>query len=376
MALPFFKLLRKEVQYGWNSECEAAFQEIKRQLASSPVLTKAREEEALIMYLSVGDVAVSSVLVLENEERQQSIYFILHKPDLAGRMMTWVVELSEFDIVFESRKAIKSQALADFVRELTSLQSENSHNPDTWKLYVDGSSNSKGSGAGDIIENPESVAVEYSMQMGFPTSNNQAEFEAFIVGLQQTKELGARKLQVFSDSQLVTSQILEVNHIPRNENSKADILSKLASTKGRGNHRIVVEQSILKPTCVMQITYVNDWRFDIVEYLEKGTLPPAKEGARKLVREAAMYTMLEDQFYRKGVSAPLLKCLNSDRAQYVLAEIHEGINGQHVGGKALARKAVRAGYFWPSMNNDAKEHVQKCDQCQRHGKNLLAPQKN
>ncbi|XP_061351982.1 uncharacterized protein LOC133296954 [Gastrolobium bilobum] len=410
-ALPFFKLLRKEVQYGWTSECEAAFQEIKRQLASPPVLAKPRELETLILYLSVGDVAVSSALVQENEEGQQPIYFvsrllqgaelryqrlekvafallisarrlrayfqghrilvqsdlpirqILHKPDLAGRMMSWAVELSEFDIAFESCKAIKSQALADFVRELTSIQHTDSSSPDTWTVYVDGSSNPKGSGAGVIIENPDGVAIEYSMQMDFETSNNQAEYEAFIAGLLQAKELGARKVKVYSDSQLVTSQIegsyqvrgplltkhledakqimtnfekVEVSHIPRNENSRADILSKLASTKRWGNYRTVIEQSISEPTCIMQITQVSDWRYPIIEYIEKRILPAEKEEAKKLVRDEASYTM-------------------------------------HVGGKALARKALRAGYFWPSMTNDAKEHVQKCDQCQKHGRNLLAP---
>ncbi|XP_061353964.1 uncharacterized protein LOC133298653, partial [Gastrolobium bilobum] len=308
--------------------------------------------------------------------------------------MARAVELSEFDIVFESRKAIKSQALANFVRELTSIQKESSTNPDTWKIYVDGSSNSKGSGTGVIIENPEGVSVEYSMQMKFETSNNQAEYEAFIAGPQQAKELRARRLQIYSDSQVVTSQIagsyqakgpllakylnsarqliaefekVEVSHIPRNENSRADILSKLASTKGWGNHRTVVEQNIPEPTCVMQITEGKDWCSTIIDYIENGTLPPQKEEARKLVKDAALYTMVEGKLYKKGAYSPLLKCLSSDKAKYVLSKIHEGINGQHVGGRALARKALRAGYFWLSMSQDAKEHVQRCDQFQKHG---------
>ncbi|XP_061350083.1 uncharacterized protein LOC133295291 [Gastrolobium bilobum] len=151
----------------------------------------------------------------------------------------------------------------------------------------------------------------------------------------------------------------EVSHIPRSENSRADILSKLASIKGWGNHRTVNEQSILEPTCIMQISQVNDWRTPIIEYVENGTLPVERADAKKLIRDAASYTIIEGQLYKKGIFTPLLKCLNSDRAQYVLAEIHEGINGQHVGGKTLARKALRARYFWPSMVYDAKDHVQK-----------------
>ncbi|XP_061345584.1 uncharacterized protein LOC133291349 [Gastrolobium bilobum] len=146
----------------------------------------------------------------------------------------------------------------------------------------------------------------------------------------------------------------EVSHIPRSENSRADILSKMASTKGWGNHRTVIEQSIPEPTCIIQISQVNDWRTPIIEYVENGTLPVERVEAKKLIRDTTSYTIIEGQLYNK-------------------AEIHEGINGQHVGGKALARKALRAGYFWPSMVYDVKDHVQKCDQCQKHDRNLLAP---
>ncbi|XP_061364976.1 uncharacterized protein LOC133308372 [Gastrolobium bilobum] len=69
----------------------------------------------------------------------------------------------------------------------------------------------------------------------------------------------------------------------------------------------------------------------------------------------------------------MLKCLNSDEAKYVLAKIHEGINGHHMGGKDLPRKALRAGYFWPTMEAYSKDHVKKCDSCQKHAKLILSP---
>ena len=71
-ALPFFKLLKKETQGGWNRECEAAFKEIKQCLATPPVLTKPEPEETLFVYLSVGEEAVSAALVRETEARQNS----------------------------------------------------------------------------------------------------------------------------------------------------------------------------------------------------------------------------------------------------------------------------------------------------------------
>ncbi|KAI9128684.1 hypothetical protein K1719_000167 [Acacia pycnantha] len=314
-------------------------------------------------------------------------------------MIGWAIELSEFDITYEARHAIKSQALADFVRELTPVDGDVGV-LEPWKIYVDGSSNAKGSGARIIIESPEGVAMEHSLQLNFPTSNNQAEYEALLVGLQQAKELGAQRVSVFTDSQLVSAQVngtyqakgplmakylnkvkqiqaefeeVTVSHIPRGENVRADILSKLASTNGTANHRTVVQQKLEEPTCIMAISTATDWRKPIEDYLERGIVPLEKTEARKLIREAAVYTMVDDQLYRRGLHTPMLRCLGTSEIRYVLGEIHEGINGQHMGAKALARKALRAGYYWPTMEADAKEFVRTCDSCQKHAKIIWSP---
>ncbi|KAI9107307.1 hypothetical protein K1719_021695 [Acacia pycnantha] len=55
----------------------------------------------------------------------------------------------------------------------------------------------------------------------------------------------------------------------------------------------------------------------------------------------------------------MLRCLNPNEAGYVLAEIHGGANGQHMGAKALARKTLRAGYYWPTLEADSKTLVRQ-----------------
>ena len=72
---------------------------------------------------------------------------------------------------------------------------------------MDGSSNKTGSGAGVIIESDQGTQIELSLKFGFPASNNQAEYEALLAGLKLAREVGAQKLIIFSDSQVVTSQI-------------------------------------------------------------------------------------------------------------------------------------------------------------------------
>ena len=114
-------------------------------------------------------------------------------------MTSWAIELSEFDITYEARKAIKSQALADFVMELTSTKGSKA-GQEPWKVFVDSSSNLKGSGVGVIVESPEGVAMELSLRLEFPTSNNQAEYEALIAGLLQAKENGAEQVLISTHS--------------------------------------------------------------------------------------------------------------------------------------------------------------------------------
>jgi hypothetical protein len=65
---------------------------------------------------------------------------------------------------------------------------------------------------------------------------------------------------------------------------------------------------------------------------------------------------------------PLLKCLFKIDAEYALKEIHKGVCTGHSGGRMLAHKAVRAGYYWPTMNRDSSEMVKHYDKCQRFAK--------
>ena len=86
------------------------------------------------------------------------------------------------------------------------------HNPPAgkehkWIIFVDGASNSSGSGAWILLENEEGVVIEHSLTLSFPTSNNQVEYETLLAGLRLVEDLGAREVQIFTDSQLVASQV-------------------------------------------------------------------------------------------------------------------------------------------------------------------------
>ena len=125
--------------------------------------------------------------------------------------MKWAIELSEFNIIYKPKTAIKWHVLADFVMEFTSAEPIGNTQTKTdlpiWKLSVDGAVNAQGSGAGLILTSPEGIDIEYALQFGFQASNNEAEYEAVIAGLNLARSMEVDQLEVCSDSQLVVRQI-------------------------------------------------------------------------------------------------------------------------------------------------------------------------
>ena len=85
--------------------------------------------------------------------------------------MKWAIELSEFDIKYKPKSAIKGQVLADFVMEFTSAElAENAQtqtNLPIWRLSVDGATNAQGSGADLILTSTEGIDVEYALTFEF-----------------------------------------------------------------------------------------------------------------------------------------------------------------------------------------------------------------
>ena len=99
------------------------------------------------------------------------------------------------------------------------------------------------------------------------------------------------------------------------------------------------------------------WFMPIIKYLEKGELPEDKMEARKLKSRSGRYTLINGVLYKRGYAQPYLKCVADRDAEYILKEIHMGVCGNHSGGRALAHKVLRTGYYWPTIAKDAQSFV-------------------
>ena len=154
--------------------------------------------------------------------------------------------------------------------------------------------------------------------------------------------------------------------IPWEENVEADALAKEVSTNEPSDEIDEVQYilSIDLPE-VLQVPNEGNWMTPIISYLKDGSPPEGKDEARKLKVQLTRYVLLNEVLYKRGFSQPYLRCLLPDEANYVLREVHEEACGNHSGARSLIHKVVRAGYYWPTIQADAKAYVKVCDQCQR-----------
>jgi len=130
---------------------------------------------------------------------------ILNNPDATGRVSLWGITLGPREITYQRRTAIKSQVLPDFIAEWTEVQLPQL--PDTssvWTLYVDGSKQAMGAGAGMILTSPQGEKMRYVLRMSFEkASNNEVEYEAVIHGMHMAKACGAARVKIYGDSKLI-----------------------------------------------------------------------------------------------------------------------------------------------------------------------------
>jgi len=272
--------------------------------------------------------------------------------------------------------------------------------PETiWILHVDGSSSKKGGGAGIVLEGPENIQIEQSLRFGFPTSNNQAEYEALIAGLLLAKDVGAQKVECHTDSQLMAKHIngnyqikdplllkyyhrvvniisqfqnVKISHVKRQDNLRADTLSKLATAKTKGRHASVIQQILSAPSvsigeCMVTEKGEEDWVSDM-----KKAVKDREEGKDDhnlpLSKKASRFVIIGEDLYKQGFSTPLLKCVSKVEAKYILQELHQGACGLHSGARTMVTRVLRAGYYWPTLRTDCTNFVKKCVSCcQEHG---------
>ena len=292
-----------------------------------------------------------------------------------------------------------------------------------WTLNVDGASRQTWYGIGLQLKSLAGEKIEQAIRFGFSASNNESEYEAILAEIEFAAVVSVGKLLIPSDSQSVVGQVnveyesrdprmakyvslvkqrlgcfsaWKLEHIPRACNEKANALAAVAASFPTTEIVFLPiyyqSDSPITSARVSQVDEVSpSWMDPIVYYINTGELPSERDKAHKIQVQSAMFSLvngqlfkqslngqlfkrsLDGQLFKRSLDEPYLKCLTTEQGQYVLAELHEGICGNHPGDITLAHRAHTQGYYWPTMRSNAADYVRKCDQCQRLAPVLRSP---
>jgi hypothetical protein len=161
-----------------------------------------------------------------------------------------------------------------------------------------------------------------------------------------------------------------IQHIPRDDNNEADKLAK-AATKNQELPPDVLFEIIREPSIkesrpiIVNAVEIPDWRAEIMAYLRGHYEPQDELEEKRLKQRAQGYIVVNGELYKSEVTEPWLRCITSEKGLELLKEIHSGFCGAHIGTRALAGKAIKKGFYWPTINIDAKALVRQCEACQK-----------
>ena len=349
---------------------------------------------------------------------------VLRTVGYTRRIAIWNTILGAFDIKYMPRTSIKGQVLADLMAEFAEPPMEivakeqnmdgksvgviSAPGPPRWKVYIDGATNQRGSRVALVLISPKQTVIEKSLRLGFPATNNEAEYEALLQGITMVQKIGGKVVEMISDSRLVVGQakgeleardarmqeylswvkclqlgfdLFSLSHVSRSGNTHADSLATLATSSAGDLPQIILVEHLDRTNegakgmvPIHEVRACPSWMDPMVRYLKDDILPEEKLEAKKIRRRAPRFWLSEDhKLYKRSYSGPYLLCVHPEALELLLEELHEGICGSHTRGRSLSHRAITQGYWWPGMQREALEYVKKCDQCQRFAPNIYQP---
>jgi ribonuclease HI len=273
--------------------------------------------------------------------------------------------------------------------------------PTPWIVQCDGAWCHKGVGISAVVTSPTGVVIRYAAQLIFANNdhsrNNTTEYEALLLALRKMKALGQQTFIIRTDSKVIQEHIekesearnpilmkylekvremerhfkgFSVQHIPRDDNNEVDELAKAAAINQEMLpdvfFEIIKEPSIKESRPrIVNVVETPDWRAETMAYLRGHYEPQDELQEKRLKQRARGYAVVNGELYKSGVTEPWLRCITSEKGLELLKEIHSGFCGAHIGTRALAGKAIKQGFYWPTINIDAKALVRQCEACQK-----------
>nr|GEX73022.1 reverse transcriptase domain-containing protein [Tanacetum cinerariifolium] len=350
-SLPFFETLKditkeNKDEYSLTKSVEKAFQEMKKVIVELSLLTTPVKEETIYVYVAAATEAISAVLLTERKGKQCPIHYvsqtlneakrnyapleklvllllhmsrrlrryfkahpikvitdqplkhILNKVQASGKLAKYPVELGAYNITYEPRNTMKGQVLTAFL----SGAPVGTHTEEFFRLPA---------------KFPSSAEYTYAFQLNFTSTNNEAKYEALLLGLRIAR------------------------------NMKADILSKLATHAfDHLTKKVLVEVLAERSTNQKEIGAIieeeeeDNWMKPIIRCLAEGVWPKDKDERRALRMKINQLILEEGVLFKKGYLLPMLRCVGPLQANYVIREIHMGSCEMHIGASLTYESAA------------------------------------
>ncbi|XP_050895140.1 uncharacterized protein LOC127101734 [Lathyrus oleraceus] len=321
------------------------------------------------------------------------IKHILSKPILHSRIGKWALALTEFSLTYKPLKAMKGQIVADFLVDHVMIEpSLNMVDTKPWRLYFDGSSHKDGTGVRVLIFSPQDAPTRFKCRINEKCSNNEAEYEALITGLRILKKLGASRIELKGDSELVIKHVTQeykcikenlskhfvtatqlskyfevanIKHVSRDENQEASDLAQIVSgykmSKSKFQDIIKVRERMVSNAPPLRedildgngccnegfdkerlkdFEFDNSWGHEVFTVNSSSPLDwrkpsleylenPVGSTNRKIKYRALSYVLLGNELLKKTPKRVLLKCLGSTEAYLAIYEVQSGVCGVH-----------------------------------------------
>ncbi len=308
-TVPITRLQRKLVKFEWTEECQTAFEWLKERLSAYPVLKPPNWEVPFHIYCDASAVAVGSALCQPTDEGKKDypIAFASKQLNAAEKNYT-TTERECLAMVFSVKKFRHYLLLNPIV------------------FFVD------------------HMAIKYLV--------NKADLSGRI----------ARWVLLLEEFDYT------VEYKPGKLHHQADHLSRLSENLSP----TPIDDGLIDED-LFTITSQPLWYNHIAQFLATQQLPEdlSHHERRKVRVNSRHFAIVGNRLYRRGVDGLLRRCVVEEEVPKILEACHDSACGGHFAGKLTAQKALRAGYFWPTMFQDAHDHAKRCDACQRYAKNDL-----
>nr|GEV04472.1 hypothetical protein [Tanacetum cinerariifolium] len=295
-------------------DAEQAFKQLKQHLAKLPMLLAPKPKEEPIMYLSVSYGAISAVLMTERDTVQTPVYFMsraLQAPELNYTPMEKLV-LTLFYAAKRLCRYFQAYPIVVItdqpIKQVMSRQ-----------ILAD-----------FLVEKLDDASPEASV-----IETPQEPWTLFTGGSSCVDRSGAG-LILTSPEGIKFTYALRFQFTASNNEADFAHLSKQVLVE------VLKEKSIQEKEVATVVEEEGPtWMTPIMEYLKDGTLPDDR-------------------------NEPWLRCAGPLQVDYVIREIHEGSCSMHAGPQSMIAKAIRSGYYWPTMHRDAQDMICTCNACQVH----------